>query len=179
MSCTSGDYTIQLSEEGQYESQTIPDGDQYCSITASKLICVVQFGFSFLYNNENSGDPLMVLIPPVQQYVSQSSIPVILQNSANLYMNLLVVTNNFNASDIFMDGIPLDVLTWVPVSSQESSIQGYITKGINFSTGSEHIISTNNNIENRLCGIVYGIVSLIGYGYLGGTNLYPYESEGI
>ena len=184
MSCTSGDYTIQLSEEGQYASQDIPtNGDQYCSIMASKPICVVQFGFSFFHNGENAGDPLMVLIPPVQQYVSQSSIPVILKTSISLYMNLLVVTKNFNASDIFMDGIPLDLLTWVPVSSQESSIQGYITKGINFSTGSEHIISRNNNIENRLCGIVYGIgnafSSLRGYGHLGGRNLYPYESEGI
>ena len=179
MSCTSGNYAIQLSKEGQYESQTIPDGDQYCSITSSKRICVVQISFSFLYDFEFSGDPLMVLIPPVQQYVSQSSIPVIVQNSANLHMNLFVVTKNFNASDIFMDGIPLDLLTWVPVSSQESSTQGYITKGIDFSTGSEHIISTNNNIENRLCGIVYGITSVLGYGYLGGTNLYPYESEGI
>ena len=179
ISCTNNSYTMFLIQAGNFDYRDIVANDDYCYAVADKPVCLIQYGYSFLYRNPSfdfnlPGDPMMIIVPPVHHYVQNSQVPYVNEISAtDTYINLIVTSEhqNFNSSHVLVNGSSAN-LTWVGFTSPNNlSVDGYISKGIEFTNGLNIQIV---GADYRFTTVVYGFAEYQGYGYVGSRKLLPY-----
>ena len=140
---------------------------QYCHIQANKPIIVVLFATGSSLDN-NLGDPIMILVPPIEQYSSRYDFPVV-----NIYfvgISVTTTTENFSQDAILFDGVPLT--NWVTILNSSMDIVGYGTKIATTANSRRTVVHTGNG---TLSVLLYGFDSFTGYGFPVGMKLMPFH----
>ena len=181
ISCQSNiTYEISSLQEDGTASQLIT-GRNSCHIYANNPILVAQFSLGQGYNQVGGfipSDPGIVIVPPFQHYVTSTVFPAITLLSSTKYMNLAVISSNFNSSQVLLNGVSLGSETWTRINSDDgSSVVGYVLTGYSLSSDINNVSYQGPN--GRLCPLIFGSSFFVGYTYTGGLNMIPYGFEGI
>ena len=173
-------YKISSLQKDATASQLI-NGRKICHIYANNPILVAQFSLGQLFNLVGgfiASDPAVVIVPPFQHYVTSTVFPAINILSSTKYMNLAVISSDFNSSQVLLNGVSLGSETWTTINSDNgSSVVGYVLAGYSLSSNIYNI--NYEDLNARLCPLIFGSLFFVGYTYTGGLSMIPYGYEGI
>ena len=161
------------------------DSQSYCCIQSDRPILVMQYGFSHEHdNNIQFGDPHMVLVAPISQYLNQHvfTIDVSMYTRQNddfthHYISVTVLARYFDPNAILLDGTSLEpnVTKWSIINCSQNDPCGYgISKRLNI-VGTHTVQHTNPNASINV--IVYGWRIEKGYAYPAGFGMNPIGGE--
>ena len=153
----------------------------YCYMASNKPILVVELAVGVNSDRQNNpkGDPFMVLIPAVKQYLNQMVFATAQQfpySSLSLthFLNIFVPedADTFNSSDIYLDD---EVLTsdWVSIPCNNrppEKICGHSTQVALSGFQVAHRLS-HSRPDGNISGIVYGFDYQESYAYVVGLKL--------
>ena len=137
----------------------------YCYIEADKPILVTQLGPGSSTNNNNYGDPVISMIPPLEQH--QQSITLVFPSFSSittLYVNIA----STKKGPVFLDGQSLSV-TWNDIHDNNNNTVGYGAQ-IQFSYSSTSL-SYTISMQSKFSALVYGFGQDLGLSYSAGVNL--------
>ena len=162
-----------LEEAGDYKMLEIAPDDVICSLSTSKPSALVLFGTSE-NADEGSGDPLLMMIPPVEQFSSTYMFKS-RENFNKTFINILVMGNH---NSVLKDGVPFSS-TWNEIKDPSEGIDtfGFATK-LPVEDFVMHNITTNDANTN-ISVLMYGLDFSVGYGQRVGTMLKPISSKCI
>ena len=160
------------------------NNQSYCCIQSDRPLLVMQYGFSHQHdNNIQFGDPNMVLVAPISQYLNQHIFTTNVsmytrQNDdfTNHYISVTALARYFVPNAILLDGTPLEpnVTKWSIINCSQNDPCGYgISKRVNI--GTHTIQHTNPNASINV--IVYGWRIEKGYAYPAGYGMNPVGGE--
>ena len=160
------------------------NSQSYCCIQSERPLAVMQYGFSHEHDNNNQfGDPNMVLIAPISQYLNQHVFTTNVsmytgQNDdfTDNFISVTVLARYFDPSAILLDDTPLETNTtkWSTINCGQNDPCGYgISKEVNI--GTHRAQHTNPNASINV--IVYGWQIEKGYAYPAGFGMNPVGGE--
>ena len=162
-------YTI---NEGEFINRT-SQTNEYCAIHSNKEVLVVQLNHGGEYDNDY-GDPMMTLVPAVNQYLNKFDFSTIrnpIESGFNHYVNIIVKEQYYQPNMIYLiaRGVhrSLDTRQWVPIQVN-NIIEAYATQ-VNILEGVTQIFHTDTSAE--MMTIVYGFNTHDAYGHVGGLYL--------
>jgi IgGFc binding protein/Secretion system C-terminal sorting domain len=134
-----------------------------CIIESSHPALVMQYANGDDWDPEisDNGDPFMMLVPPVEQFLNSYIFSTALQGFDSNYVSITVLTSDISGLQI--DGRPLSPSLFQTIAGSEFS-----AASIPVSLGS-HVLE---NLSGVPFGIsCYGFASYDSYGYVGGLSL--------
>ena len=160
------------------------NSQSYCCIQSDRPLLVMQYGFSHQHdNNIQFGDPNMVLVAPISQYLNQHIFTTNVsmytgQNDdfTSHYISVTVLARYFVPNAILLDGTALEpnVTKWSIINCSQDDPCGYgISKRVNI--GTHTVQHTNPNASINV--IVYGWRIEKGYAYPAGYGMNPVGGE--
>ena len=160
------------------------NSQSYCCIQSDRPLLVMQYGFSHAHdNNVQFGDPNMVLVAPISQYLNQhvftTNVSMYTRQNDDFtshYISVTVLTRYFVPNAILLDGIPLEpnITEWSIINCSQNDPCGYgISKRVNI--GTYTVQHTNSNASINV--IVYGWRVEKGYAYPAGYGMNPIGGE--
>ena len=138
---------------------------QYCHIQSNKPIIVMLFATGGSLDN-NFGDPIMILVPPIEQYSYKYDFPIFAMEFVGI--SVTTTPEDFFPNSILLDGVPLT--NWVAILNSSMDIVGYGTKMVTKNTPRHTVLHTGNG---TLSVLLYGFTQTRGYGLLVGMMLMP------
>ena len=182
VNCThlSGVLLFNLSEPGSYKEinnsapnqTTAAFSKTYCSINSNKPVLVMQFSQAYVF--DEVGDPSMMMIVPVEQYLNKYAFTTFPQFSTN-YITIYTNSDNFDPQNIFVDDNSLENNSWTTVyCSSSDEICGYITYA-NLTTG--HHTLYHSGCSSQVGMSAYGFDTRNAYAYPGGFIFDGVESK--
>ena len=179
INCTSSQpVTHALNDAGSWQQFTIAR-DSFCSITATKPVLVMQYALGStvdeaLNGNVRKGDPLMMMLPPVEQYGNNYVINILTSRFSENYITIYVDPEYYQPDLIFVDSANLASSQWTQVYCSSSTC-GYITR-MQLTTSGDHQVRHQD--ENARLGVsVYGQNQDNSYGYPAGLRLTPVQCK--
>ena len=158
-------------DEGEFVNKTVIQ--LYCAVYSNNKILVIQFSHGGLEDNR-FGDPAMILVPSINQYLNKFTFSTIrnpLTSPYSHYINIIVMAQYYqpNLINLIAGGVnmSLDTQQWTPI--QDNGITEAYATQINISEGVAEIF--HNDATAKLMVIVYGFSANDGYGYIGGILL--------
>ena len=138
----------------------------FCTIESTAPILVTQFAFGRTLDNI-TGDPFMMMIPPVEQY-SNNYVLNVLSNFSTNFITIYVATEYYQPNRIFVDDTSQVVSSWTSVYCSNSLLCGYITR-VNLTAGEHRLY--HQDPHARIGVSAYGFSHDNSYGYPGGLKL--------
>ena len=160
------------------------NSQSYCCIQSDRPLLVMQYGFSHEHDNNNQfGDPNMVLVAPISQYLNQhiftTNVSIYTGQNDDFthhYISVTVLERYFVFNTILLNGTPLEpnVTKWSIINCSQNDPCGYgISKRVNI--GTHTVQHTNPNTSINV--IVYGWRNEKGYAYPAGYGMNPVGGE--
>ncbi len=143
----------------------------YCSLLTTKPCYVAEYGFIRDYLSDTIGDPLLITVPPIAQYIHNVTFSAFTAVQKNFFTLLLPYSENPSFSFIY-NGNTFGP-NWISISYSNGSIAGYTYTA----TFSGTITISQINADDRMGVIVYGYTTVGGYGYVGGMLLESINSD--
>ncbi|MDD7914473.1 HYR domain-containing protein [Polaribacter ponticola] len=147
---------------------TLNKGDFYeniyttsLNITASEPILVAQFANGSSYDGANS-DPMMMLIPPFEQFLGAYTVNTPSNGFAFNFVN--IVASNSTVGTIKLDGNTINPALFTPIGST-----GFSGAQVNLTIGTHNL--TSNGLP--FGAFVYGFNNYDSYGYPAGASFSP------
>ena len=155
---------------------------RFCSIQASKPVIVAQYSSGYTVDTQCTavdfpelGDPFMILIPPVVQYINNYTIMAITAVAGSFperYVSLSVYRDYFQPNEIMMDGAVIEPTAsqWNEIYCSDGEVCGY---GIyrRFGMGDHTIYHNNPNAGLNVQ--TYGFQQQNSYGFPAGMEMQP------
>ena len=146
-------------------------GQVSCAIYASKKVLVAQFGHGFTDDDSPVGDPMMMLVPPTNQYYDSFVVSTIqsslLNNYYSHYVNIIVLSQYYQPDMIYLftGGVntSLSSLQWIPVFVNNVS-EACVTQ-VNVQEGVVKI--SHSDMDALMTTMVYGFAQGQSYGHPG------------
>ncbi len=138
---------------------------EYCLLVTNKPCYVGEYGFNRVYYGDTIGDPLLISIPPVSQYIHNVTFTAFTTVNKN-YFSILIPNDEQLSFTFVYNGNELTP-TWTPITYPNGSIAGYGYSA----TFSGTVTISHINPNGLLCVTVYGYTTIGGYGYLAGRAL--------
>ena len=172
------------------ESYTINEGqsiynksrNEYCAIYSNKDVLVAQFsrggGSSLRKPDGKYGDPMMILVPAVNQYLNTFEFPTFQSQLSGRefdhYVNIIVMEQYFqpNMINLTVGGAnkSLDTQKWIQIRVNNTT-EAYATN-ITISPGTCTARIFHANVEAQMMTFVYGFdPEYDGYGHFGGIHI--------
>jgi RHS repeat-associated protein len=129
-------------------------------VVASQPILVVQYGNSSTFDN-TTGDPTMLVIPPVEQFLSSYTVVAPTFAFDTNYVNVVIATSGVGSVEL--DGTPIDAALFQPIGTS-----GFAGAQVPVAPGSHHFEG-----PTPFGVFSYGFDVFDAYGYPGGLNLSP------
>ena len=155
---------VVLSNDGDIH-QFDTNSNEYCTVLTRNPSYVVEYGFGREYLSDGYGDPLLMTIPPLDQYIHSvtfSSFVTVLKN----YYSILVPNDQYFNQTYLHNGFTLTP-TWTTIYYPNGSIAGY---GYSAQFSGTVTIS-HTNINGQIGVTVYGFLDDVAYGYAAGMKL--------
>ena len=160
------------------------NSQSYCYIQSDRPLFVMQYGFSHEHDNNNQyGDPNMVLVAPISQYLNKhvftTNVSMYTRQNDDFtsqYISVTMLARYFVPNAILLDGIPLEpnVTKWSIINCSQNDPCGYgISKSVNIGTHTVQHTKPNASINV----IVYGWRIEKGYAYPAGYGMNPVGGE--
>ena len=152
--------------QGKFFSYII--GQVNCAIYASKEVLAAQFDHGFTDDDSPVGDPMMMLVPPTNQYFDSVVVSTIQSSSYDLHFVNIIVLAQYYQPDmmyLFMGGVntSLSSQEWIPIIVNNVS-EAYVTQ-VNVQEG---VVKISHNDTNALMTtMVYGFAQGESYGHPG------------
>ena len=144
---------------------TMSYNSSYCSLISDKPVLVNQLvpGGDI---NSNLGDPMISVIPPIDQHSTSITFAVLgnIPNALLHFINIALTTKD----TILLDGQPVSV-KWNEIFNHDNNIIGYGTQIQMPNNLTSHVITTQSNTKFSL--LVYGFGYYDGYSYSAGVNI--------
>ena len=146
--------------------------DKFCFIETNEPVLVVQFTPGGSADGVD-GDPFMVIVPAVSQYLENTTFTTANGIGLNFdnYINIFVSAgpNEFDSSTILVDGSPIITNNWVAIPCfDDDRTCGHATT-VNITEGMHSV--WNEDDEAPIGVTVYGLSYLETYAYVGGLKL--------
>ena len=158
--------TYILSTAGSWQ-QFSALANSFCSIESNNPVLVMEYAKG--YDLDRIGDPLMTMIPPVEQYSNNYVFDVLPEFGTN-YITIYVAPEYFQPEKIFVDDSNLLTNSWTAVYCSTGTLCGYVTRQ-NLTAGEHSLYHTDANA--RVGVSAYGFNRYNSYGYPGGLQLTP------
>ena len=144
----------------------------FCNIESSAPILVTQFALG--YDSDHiTGDPFMMMIPPVEQY-SNNYVLNALSNFSTNCITIYVAAKYYQPNRIFVDDTSQVSSLWTSVYCSNNLLCGYITR-VNLTAG-EHRL--HHQDPHASIGVsAYGFSYATSYGYPGGLKLTSFQCK--
>ena len=151
--------THALQSSGSSHSHDIQYFSGYCYIFSDKPILVSQLGTGY-----NFGDPVISLVPSLDQYSQQ--VVFVSPNISGITFHYINIATTTNDSTILLDGDELS-LTWDAIYDHANTVVGYCTiLNVNkLSLDIPHTLTSYDNFST----LVYGFGQTSGYSYSAGV----------
>ena len=162
--------TYTLSTAGSWQ-QFSALTNSFCSIESNNPVLVMEYTQGF--DLDNVGDPLMTMIPPVEQYSNNYVFNVLPVFGTN-YITVYVAPEYFQPERIFVDNANLLTNSWTAVYCSTGTLCGYVTR--QSLTAGEHSLY-HEDTDARVGVSAYGFNRYNSYGYPGGLELTPILCE--
>ena len=154
-----------LANPGDFTSISVAPDNVICSVVTDKPVQLVLLSTSE-GTDYGDGDPLMMLVPPMEQYSTETiSFTAHKRDFENHYVNLVA---SGASSHILLDDALISS-DWGTVTSKNGTILGYAIQ-LNL-TDTTHTISVSNN-STVVAAMMYGFNFSVGYGQIAGTKLF-------
>ena len=155
-----------LSNDGDiYQFDT--NSDEYCTVLTSNPSYVAEYGFGRDYLSDGYGDPLLMTIPPLDQYIHSVTFSSFVTVPKNYFSILVPNDQHFNQTYLY-NGFTFTP-TWTTIYYPNGSIAGY-----GYSTQFSGTVTIgHSNVNGSIFVAVYGFVYAGGYGYTAGMKLNP------
>ena len=148
---------------------------EYCAIHSNKKVLVVQFSHGGdeedEYEEDEYGDPMMTLVPAINQYLNKFDFSTINNSNFNHFVNVIVTAQYYQPNMIYLiaGGVNRSLVReqWVPIQINNLT-KAYATQ-VNISHSRIEIFHTNTVAQMMV--IVYGFSYHDGYGHIGGVHL--------
>ena len=161
---------VVLSNDGDIH-QFDTNSSEYCTVLTSNPSYVAEYGFGRDYLSDGYGDPLLMTIPPLDQYIHSVTFSSFVTIPKNLFSILVPNDQYFNQTYLY-NGLTLTP-TWTTIYYPNGSIAGY-----GYSTQfSGAVTISHSNPDGNIFVAVYGFVSAGAYGYTAGMKLNPINSD--
>ena len=158
--------TYTLSTAGSWQNFSAL-ANSSCSIESNNPVLVMEYAQGF--DLDSVGDPLMTMIPPVEQYSNNYVFNVLSEFETN-YITIYVAPDYFQPERIFVDDSNLPSFSWTAVYCSTGTLCGYVT-GQNLTAGEHRLYHTD--ADARIGVSAYGFNTYNSYGYPGGLQLIP------
>ena len=170
--CSGGTHdTIQLASAGiSHVFHTSPYLS--CHLQSNHPLLVVQLSQGS--GLDGIGDPMMMLLSPVEQYVNTVSFsPLSTSDFATSYVAISTTAEHFNAADILLNGQPVEA-DWSLVISNGTTV-GWGSRLALPPAATHGYVVTHKHSSGRLSALVYGFDTAPrhSYGYLAGLTYPP------
>ena len=152
-----------IEDSGGYDLVSVAPDNVICSVVTDKPVQIVLLSTSE-GTDDGDGDPLMMLVPPVEQYTSYITFATINDNFTSNFINLVVVGNPHH---VFLDGEP--IYDWTSIYSSTGSLLGY---GLQMNVSTDNHTLTVSNTSTLFSAWIYGFDFSVGYGQSLGMNLF-------
>ena len=158
---------IVLSNDGDIH-QFDTNSNEYCTVLTSTPSYMAEYGFGHEYLNDSYGDPLLMTISPLDQYIHSVTFSSFVTIPKN-YFSILVPNDQYFNQTFLYNGFKLTP-TWTTIYYPNGSIAGY-----GYSTQfSGAVTISHSNHNGSIFVAVYGFVeSGSAYGYAAGMKLNP------
>ena len=153
---------------GEYINILVAPDDVYCSIVSDNSIMVTLVGTSENID-DSSGDPFMMIVPPVEQFYNDVSI---IPNSDFEYSFINIMAT---VDSVQFDGSIVD--DWIPVNTSYSFMLGYAAQIQISNDELDSIIKLSNTKSFSFAANVYGFNFSVGYGQITGMNFLITEGQ--
>ena len=162
---------IVLSNDGDIH-QFDTNSNEYCTVLTSNPSYVAEYGFGRDYLSDGYGDPLLMTIPPLDQYIHSVTFSSFVTIPKN-YFSILVPNDQYFNQTYLYNGFTLTP-TWTTIYYPNGSIGGY-----GYSTQfSGTVTISHSNVNGSIFVTVYGFVeSGNAYGYAAGMKLNSINSD--
>lgn len=140
-----------------------------CYLKSNKPLLVVQLGQGF--ELDKIGDPFMILVSPVGQYVNNASfLPLSINEFPDNFITIITPSEHFSPANILLDGQQV-MADWTVVFSNGTTA-GYACR-LPITVGPHSV--QHRHTEGRLSVLVYGMnrAPKHAYGYLAGLTYPP------
>ena len=162
-------FTVSLTWAGNFMEFNISTNN-YCSLVTDKPVLMVQFTAGGSADGVTSGDPFMVIVPAIKQYLDVTIFSTITTHTYTHYANLFVPAG-FDPLGVIINSLHRAkniAGEWVGINCPNSPhVCGY-AKQISISDG---IHSIWNSKGGPVGVTVYGFSYLQSYAYVGGLKL--------
>ena len=161
--------------------QQVYSNQEYCAIHSDKKISVVQLSHGA--EEDNAGDPMMTLIPAVNDFSSK----IVSSTNHNItypyyaqFINVIVMAEYFQPSQIYLKtssiNKSLESYNWVPITV-DNTTEAYAAQ-VYLEATDEVFQITHFNSSALMSAIIYGFLNIPyvpytagGYGHPAGLNL--------
>ncbi len=168
VSCNITSASLILEAKGSWKEFRTP-AYSYCSIESNRPVIVMEFMLgSQLDSNAKYGDPLMMMLSPIDQYSNHYNLRAVPGYTS--YVTVYVPPQFFQPQSIIMNGFSLQDKEWTPISCSRDSAKycGYVASQ-QVSSGDFQLY---HSITNARIGVtVHGLDVPRSYGYIGGLEV--------
>lgn len=165
VSCSTGVGSFDLNTAGSWAEFQTP-ANSYCSIETNNSVLVMQYMLGAVADSDYSGDPLMMMVPPVSQYSNHHILKTISTFSQN-FITLFVAPEFFQPQSILVDGSNLDEELWIEVLCSDGSVCGNIAS-VEVPGGDYQVV--HQGVNGKIGVSVHGMSIAHSYGYIGGIQ---------
>ena len=142
--------------------------NEYCSVVTSKPCYIAEAGFANAYLNENYGDPLMLTVPPLEQYPKSDVIIAPIADSNENFYTIIIPDDYYTGSFLLNQSITCSI-SWIPINYSNGSIVGY---GYSAPLNGTTTIGSFK-ASGKFLVVVYGFTSIRGFGYTPNMEFNP------
>ena len=160
--------TYTLSSAGSWKEITL-SSNSYCAIESNNPVLVVQFSLS--HSLDQVGDPFMMMLPPIGQYINNYNFITLPEFKKN-FITIFVAPKHYQPDKIFMDGSSQEEADWTTIYCADSTVCGY-TAYISLTAGDHRLY--HRDISATIGVSVYGFNATTSYGYPGGLQAVPMQ----
>jgi hypothetical protein len=177
VSCTGGRPPQVLNlQRGEFASFNV-SSSSHCYVRSSRPVLLVQYSIVSSVDNVITGDPFMVIVPPVEQY--RSSYVISALNNSLLFPGFpqvffvnILLPEGVDPSGMRMNGRPLNqTVSFIPVPCGSGG--GSCGSSAQVSISSGHHTLTHENSSAVFDAIVYWLYYRVGSGYFAGMRQNP------
>ena len=158
---------IQFINEGEvYQFDT--GHNEYCSVITSMPCYIAEAGFGNAYLNENYGDPLMLTVPPLEQYPKSDVIIAPIANNNENFYTIIIPDDYYTGSFLLNQSITCST-SWIPINYSNGSIAGY-----GYSAPLNGITTISSfRVSGKFLVVAYGFTIYKGFGFTPNMEFNP------
>ena len=154
--------TFSLTSAGNW-TEFMTNDSSFCSIESNNPLLVMEFSLGGSVDRVH-GDPFMMMIPSVDQYINDYVFHS--PSEFSNYITILVTPQYYQPDQVLVEGVSQESANWTPVPCANGSVCGYCGY-VTLEPGDHHV--WHSDPCAKISVLMYGFVSGASYGQPAGV----------